>query len=313
MAREQVTQKTSRFLAQETYLLSWIEAFLIDRKAQNLTPGSVVFYQQKLKIFSDYCEAQALTQIDQITPAFIREFLIVLEERGYTPGGIHCVYRSLKAFLRWYEDEAEPDDWKNPIRKIKQPRVPEEPLEPVELNTVERMIDKCDRRTFTGIRDYALLLFLLDTGTRAKECLAVNVEDVDLITGDILIKQGKGRKPRSVFIQKKARRALRSYLKERSERQPALWITIEGDRLQYGGLRSILERRAAAAGVPVPTAHDFRRAFAINMLRNGVDLITLARLMGHTTTNVLWRYLKQVKGDLSEAHRKGSPVDHMEL
>jgi integrase len=82
-------------------------------------------------------------------------------------------------------------------------------------------------------------------------------------------------------------------------------------RTAYGGLCPILNQRAKAIGITYPTAHDFRRAFALAMLRNGVDLITLSRLMGHTTIKVLQRYLNQLPEDLQEAHRRGSPVDNM--
>ena len=83
-----------------------------------------------------------------------------------------------------------------------------------------------------------------------------------------------------------------------------------GARLGYGGLVHILKSSAKEAGVPVPGAHDFRRAFALNCLRNGVDIYSLQKLMGHADLQVLRRYLKQTNQDLCEAHRKGSPVDN---
>ncbi|HET8685343.1 MAG TPA: tyrosine-type recombinase/integrase, partial [Methanosarcina sp.] len=79
--------------------------------------------------------------------------------------------------------------------------------------------------------------------------------------------------------------------------------------LTYGGLRGIITRRSKQVGISTPSLHSFRRAFAINMLRAGVDLVTLARLMGHTSLTVLQRYLKQIPDDLRIAHAKGSPVD----
>ena len=58
-----------------------------------------------------------------------------------------------------------------------------------------------------------------------------------------------------------------------------------------------------------PSLHSFRRAFAINMLRAGVDIYSLQLLMGHADLQVLRRYLAQTNDDLLKAHRKGSPVD----
>jgi len=82
------------------------------------------------------------------------------------------------------------------------------------------------------------------------------------------------------------------------------------ERLGYDGLRGILTRRAQEAGVEEPALHDFRRAFALSMLRNGTDVFTLAKLMGHEGITVLQRYLKQTNLDTEEAHRRAGPVDN---
>jgi len=75
----------------------------------------------------------------------------------------------------------------------------------------------------------------------------------------------------------------------------------------------VLTRRAASAQVEEPTMHDFRRAFALAMLRNRTDIYTLAKLMGHEGITVLSRYLKQTYQDTEAAHRRAGPVDNSEF
>jgi integrase/recombinase XerD len=308
------TQRTSEIFSQETDLFTWVEAFLIDRKAQNLSTGTLKFYQNKLKLFLNYCEAQVISDITQINPNYLRQFLLYLEETGHNPGGIHAIYRSIKAFLKWYENEVEIENWKNPINKVKAPKVPIEPLDPVELSDVSTMITTCQKNTFTGERDKAILLALLDTGARAQEFLDMNLDDINLIAGEILIRQGKGRKPRMVYLGKKSRKAVRSYLKKRNDYEKALWVRDDGEgRLSYDGLRAIIVRRSKLASISTPSLHSFRRAFAINMLRSGVNVYSLQALMGHSGLQVLHRYLKQTKEDLQIDHSKGSPVDNNKL
>ena len=89
-----------------------------------------------------------------------------------------------------------------------------------------------------------MMLGLLDTGARAKEFLNINLEDVELATGSVLIRQGKGRKPRMVFLGRKTIRAIRAYLRSRRDNNPALWVSIHGDRMTYSALRCLLRRRA---------------------------------------------------------------------
>jgi integrase/recombinase XerD len=81
--------------------------------------------------------------------------------------------------------------------------------------------------------------------------------------------------------------------------------------MTYSGLRGIIRRRAHDAGLKAePSLHDFRRAFAINMLRSGVDVFALQKLMGHADLQVLRRYLAQTNQDIQAAHMRGSPVDN---
>jgi len=310
------TQQTGSIVIAEDGLLSWLEVFLHDRKAQGLAPGTLRFYTQKLKLFLDYCDWLAVGNISQITALLIRQFLLYLAESDHNAGGQHAAFRSLRAFLNWYEAEAEPEGWSNPIHKVKGPKLPTEPLDPVSDETVARMVNSCIVGTFTGDRDKAILFCLLDTGARASEFLAMDLDDLNCVRGTILIRQGKGSKPREVYLGKKSRNTLRKYLKVRKDKDRALWVThpqCGSGRLSYDGLREVLSRRATDAQVDVPTLHDFRRAFALMMLRNGTDLYTLARIMGHAGITVLQRYLKQTYQDTEAAHRRAGPVDNSEF
>ncbi|MGI6249898.1 MAG: tyrosine-type recombinase/integrase [Anaerolineaceae bacterium] len=287
----------------------WLKSFLTDRKSQNLAQGTLYFYRKKLKLFTDYAHANNLTAMSEITSAHIRLLLISLADAGHNPGGVHAVYRSLRAFLLWYEREAEPPQWANPISNVKPPKLAIEPLEPVDQKTFSKLVKACDTSTFHGARDAAILLFLLDTGVRAFELCALDVDDVDAVSGDVIIRSGKGGKPRMVVAGRRTRKALRTYLRMRDDDEPAMWVDDSGNRLTYWGVNLILKRRSADARVVKPGLHSFRRAFALNCLRAGMDVYSLQKLMGHSDLSVLRRYLAQTDDDLRNAHSKASPVD----
>jgi site-specific recombinase XerD len=103
---------------QDDYLSLIIENFLTDRKTQGLAGGTGKFYRANLDTFQKYCEAQALAQVSEITPDFLRRFILFMEQ-GHNPGGVHIAIRTLCAFLRWVETEEIIPDWKNPMRKLK--------------------------------------------------------------------------------------------------------------------------------------------------------------------------------------------------
>ncbi|MEP0806739.1 MAG: tyrosine-type recombinase/integrase [Chloroflexota bacterium] len=298
------------FLRQDEYLPILAETFLITRKAEGKTAATVRYYQNHLRIFLAWCEAQAVTQVRDVTPDLLRRFLLAMAER-HNAGGVHGIYRVVRAFLRFVEAEEVIPGWTSPTRKVKAPKVTLDPILGVTLEDAAAMLDTCDK-TFTGARDRALILALLDTGARVSEFLAIDLADVDA-AGAVLLKHTKGRRPRMVYLSQKTRRALRAYLRTRRDTSPALWTTVHGDRLTYDGLRGILTRRARLAGLnETPSPHDFRRAFALNYLRNGGDIFTLAKLLGHRGIDVLKRYLAQTDQDAKIAHAKFSPVDHLD-
>ena len=290
----------------------WFDAFILDRKSQGVSPGTVYFYAAKFKLFDAYCSRNGLARISEVQPLHLRAFLVELEAQGHNPGGIHAVVRTLRAFFSWYIKEEDPNGFQNPMRNIKPPRLPDCPLKPIEVRTVEKLLSVCEGG-FCGVRDRAIILFLLDSGLRASELISLNTEDVDIIQGDVRVRNGKGNKSRTVAIGRKTRRAMRAYVKLHSGDSEALWLTDDGERLTYWGLNQIISRLAKRAGIPKPELHDFRRAFALNCLRNGMDVYSLQRLMGHSDLQVMRRYLDQTDEDIRAAHAKASPVDNARL
>jgi len=292
----------------------WIDAFILDRKVQGMAAGTIHFYTMKLKLFTRFLEQfdRSFT-MGEISPNMIRAFMVHLEETDHNPGGRNAAYRALRAFVYFWRDEVDPENWKNPFDKVSAPKISKAPLPPVEIDEIQALIEACTSRGRTSLRDEAIILSLADTGARAQELLDIDREDVDLVTGEIYIRDGKGGKPRFVFLGKKARKALRRYLRSRDDVYSAVWLSERGERLSYWGLREVIRRRAEFAGIDPPSLHSFRRFFALACIRNKMDLHTLRRLMGHADLQVLQRYLDFSKRDLQEGHQAAGPVDHSRL
>lgn len=298
---------------QEVDLRIWIEAFLKDRKATGRSERTIKLYREKLVKFLKFCDNRVISQITQITAGEIREFLIWLREQGHNPGGVHVHYRVLKAFLNFWELEIEPEYWKNPIRKVKGPKVPLEPLEPAKIENIMPILDTCKGGNYFDIRDAAIIYVLMDTGIRSSELTSIDLADVDTVKGSILIRRAKGGKFRTVFLGRKSRKMLRKYLRVRGAADPPkpLFLKRDWERMTYCSLKQLIKRRSGTAGVASIPLHAFRRFFALECLKNGMDVFSLQTLMGHSDLSVLRRYLKQMDDDLKEAHIRGGPVDRL--
>jgi len=309
------TQRTSpalragaSVLEQEQYLPILFETFLTARRAEGLSKSTIDYYREKLTVFLFFCDAQAVTQVKDVTPDLLRRFMLKMAET-HNPGGQHAFYRAVRAFLRFIENEEVLPEWRSPTRKVKAPRVELQPIEGAPLEDISALLGTCDK-SFIGARDTALLLSLLDTGARVTEFLSIDLADME--PGTIQLRHTKGKRPREVYLSTRTRKALRVYLRMRRDNHPALWVTKDLDRLTYDGLRAILTRRAKLANLAsVPSPHGFRRAMAINYLRNGGDIFTLAQILGHKSLAVLRRYLALTERDTREAHARYSPVDRL--
>lgn len=286
---------------QRIEIKSLVQQFVNDRRAQGLRPGSIRFYIQKLGLFEKYCRVYKFASLLQLTADDLRRYVLSLQ-KDHNPGGVHAAFRTVHALFYWFEAEYEPEGWKNPIRKLKAPKVPEELLDPVDPSTVEALIDACNEKTAIDLRDKAILRFLLDTGVRASELLNMDRDDLDMATRSALIRHGKGGKARTVFYDRRTRTAIRAYLNLRTDDLKPLWLSVNREQLEYDGLRTMVVRRAKESHVEPPALHSFRRAFALARIRAGVDLITLQRLMGHASNAATTRYVKHSEADLRRAH-----------
>ncbi len=289
-----------------------IDEFIIDRQVRNLSRRTVAWYKNSLRVLSEFLTEKSIDATEKITTSTIRHFLLSLPDKGYSQGGVNNLFGAIKAYLHWYADEYEPKDW-NPLAKVKTPKRPKEIQQPLSLTTFQRLLSVCSGKDFNSLRDKAMLLFLLDTGVRKQELTDLRIGDIDKVSGQVFIRSGKGRKSRVTFIGKQAKKALSAYLRLRkgTNDESPLWATVEGGALAYHSIRQVIRRRAIEADIKEPGMHEFRRAFAINYLRNGGDVVTLQRLLGHSDLTVINRYLALVDEDLKISHAKHGVVDNL--
>ncbi len=279
--------------------------FLLDRQARGLAPSTLEWYKRYTEHLRLWLTERGLTDPAQVTSRHLREYLVDLQNRGISAATVHHYARCARAFFNWLCEEEVLSV--SPMRRVRMPKLPHEILPAFSEADVRALLSACDTD-----RDRAMVLCLLDTGARLSEFIALRVGDVDTTTGVLVIRRGKGNKDRAAFLGTQARKALRRYLSARAELRAndPLWLTERGDTgLTTHGLQRLLQRLRERTGIEHCHAHMFRRTFALWSLRNGCDLVTLQRLMGHSDLKVLQRYLAQDSEDLQKAHRAYGPVD----
>lgn len=279
--------------------------FLDSRQALGLTLATMRYYRQTLAPFILHCEQSNLATIDLVTAAHVRAYLVTLQRRGLAAATVHGAARAIRAFVRFCAADGLIDA--APVFQM--PKLPKPILPAFEPSDIDRLLDAC-----LTDRDRVAVLVLVDTGLRAAEFCALDGGDIDERSGAVQVRHGKGQKGRTVYLGARTRRTLARFW--RSIGKPAahrpVWTNQNtGARLTHSGLRQMLQRLGERAKVAHCHPHTFRRTFALWSLRGGMDVHTLAALMGHADIGVLRQYLALSGADLQRAHQAAGPVDRM--
>lgn len=252
-------------------------------------------------------------QAERITVSDLRDFLEHLHQRGLSEGGVDAHFRALKGFFGW----AVKDEWlaNNPTVRLERVKQPQRLMVTLSGEEYRRMLEVA-RKAHHRDRETAIVVVLFDTGLRLAEVAGLRVEDVHFTEGHLRI-IGKGNKERVVPLGQMSSEALDRYLRKsrraRFEFTEQVFLNRIGQPLTRSGVSQVLADLALKAKVPRAHAapHAFRRAFAVNYLRNGGDVFTLQHVMGHTTLDMTRRYVNLLPEDLSRAHAQVSPADRM--
>lgn len=287
-----------------------IAVFRLHCQAQRYSRLTVIFYDTRLYPFSAWLTEQQVMDLRAVTPNHIRAYLVLRQEDGAAPHYMHGIARALRTFFRFCVSE----EWlaASPMRNIAMPRLPKTILPAFGMEETQALL-----KAASDEREKAVLLFLLDTGVRAQDFVMLRGGDIELKTGAVHVREGKGAKDRIVYLGSKSLRALLRYYMQRGvpESGAAIWV---GERephrpLTYSGLAQLLRRVGRKAGVSHCAAHTFRRTFALQCLRNGMNIYSLRRLMGHEDIDVLKQYLDLLGSDDADAHRRFGVIDNWRL
>src|SRR5512140_511413 len=138
------------FLTGNQQLGTIISAFLSACISKRLSPFTVKFYRGHLLAFERYASTQAATTIEQVDSGLLRAYLSRLGE-SHNAGGVHGHFRVLRALFLWVErEELLPPTWRNPVRKVSGPRLPEHVLEPISLDAVDALLTTCKGQGLFG-------------------------------------------------------------------------------------------------------------------------------------------------------------------
>jgi len=275
--------------------------FVLSRQAMLCSPGTMRFYKFTAGKFVEWLISNSINAPEEITSRHVRSYLAELRSRKLSDSYINCHARAIRTLLRFFHSE----NYTTDLVTFKMPAIAKKRLLVLSAEELKQVIKAC-----TSPRDKAIVLLLADSGIRRSELCNLNWGDVDLATGIVRIKRGKGGKARTVVIGANTRRTLLSYRRTiiQDDKTP-LFLTKHNTRLSPRGLRSALLRVGERASVKF-TPHALRRTFATLSLRAGMNLLQLQALLGHSSLDMTRRYVELLDEDLLQAHNLHGPIDN---
>jgi site-specific recombinase XerD len=227
----------------------------------------------------------------------------LLKERGYKPATINRKLSSLSMFCRWARREGlmqgDPTEEVGGVEEVKgAPRA----LAHHELLRLLRTVHSSQKA-----RDIAIVEVLANTGLRVGELAALTLDDVEISErkGWVTVRSGKGETYRRVPLNADARKALAEYLEIRADGGDGqLFLGQRGGGLTSSGIWRLVKRYGERAGLDI-SPHDLRHTYGTCLVREeGVDLVTVALLMGHRSLDTTAIYTQPSEEDMARAAEK---------
>lgn len=248
-----------------------------------------------------------------LSSAHLGAMVLHMRQAGLQPRTINLRLQSLDQLFTFLRQQGLRPD--NPAEAIPRQRELRRPPRALADDEAVRLLRQPDRGTFAGLRDYVMLLLLLDTGMRLGECLGIELPDLDLEHRAIRLRPEvtKTREGRTVFLSRDTVAALQEYLKERGSLQtPRLFVSWDEGPLCYDSVHGRFRAYAAAAGVKA-SPHALRHTFARMYLMGGGDAFSLQQLLGHRDAASTAIYARLWASDLQALHDRHAPVGRLHL
>jgi site-specific recombinase XerD len=284
----------------------WVRRFLLEHLVieRNLARNTQLSYRDTLALLLPFVSTRLKKPIDRLliedlSPTIIRQFLAHLERdrhctvatRNQRLGAI----RTLAHFIALHSPQHLA--WCSELRAIPFKKTPKPAVGYLEKPEMDALLQTPDQRTEQGRRDYAVLLFLYNTGARATEVANVQIGDLSLNGSPSVRLVGKGDKIRHCPLWATTTANVLNCLINGRRADEAVFLNRSRQPLTRFGIRTLVKRYAEKASQQMPSlstkavsTHTIRHTAAVHLLRSGVDINTIRAWLGHVSLDTTHVY-----------------------
>ena len=283
-----------------------LKEFIFDCRMRKLSERTIKGYKNNNLALFRYLENEfELTELEEVTRAHIQEYIRFLTSKELTEVYINSVIKCFRAFFNYAIEEGYILEKRNPMNKVKFQKEPKVLINTFNDEEVRKMINYYGTKKFLDTRNRCIMIILFDTGIRNNELCDIKMGHVRDTYIEI---HGKGKKirhvPITVIMNKILIRYLRvreNYIKDKPTYETEyLFLSQKGRKLTIETVENIVKKCGEGCNVRPEircSPHTCRHYYAQSQLKNGCDLFTVSKLLGHDNINITKRYLQSISND----------------
>ncbi|MGA4719499.1 tyrosine-type recombinase/integrase [Fictibacillus nanhaiensis] len=301
-----------------------VTLFVAAKRLQKRSDRTINTYQQTYQAFSRWLTDK---EYDYVDGNIAKEYIEYISfekhrwdnhptsptgEKGLSSRAVNNIVRNLKVLFNFLVQER--IITASPFETVRYQTEPRDTFEVFTDEDVLKLLDVPNRRTYTGNRDYVMMLVLMDTGLRIRELTSLKVKDIDFKIQQIVVRaeNTKTYSMRVIPISDKCTKELRNLLEYMTldDEEEYVWLTQFGERYMADTFSKMLKnygKKAVVLNARV-SPHTFRHYFAVKYLKSGGDTFSLMRILGHSDMSMTQRYVKYTNMDVHDRHNTASPV-----
>jgi integrase/recombinase XerD len=297
---------------------AYLDHLVVER---GLADNTLKSYRRDLRRYAGWLAGQGVDSLDDVREATVTAFLVALREGDaeHPPLGAGSAARTVVAVRGFHRFAVrEGLTGVDPSAAVRPPAPAKRLPKALPLADIEKILEAAGAPgTALALRDRALLEVLYGTGARISEAVGLDVDDLDLTDGTVLLR-GKGGKERLVPVGSYARDAVDAYLvRGRAELSDgrgagrgvaAVFLNARGGRLSRQSAWAVLAKAAERAGVTAEVSpHTLRHSFATHLLDGGADVRVVQELLGHASVTTTQVYTLVTVDSLREVYATAHP------
>ena len=285
-----------------------IDDFLIEQRIRGNTSKTVQYYSLSLGLFARFVGSGASLQ--EITLNSLRSYYLHLSSRDISSTTIQTYIRALRSFLTWcYEQEYISV---NLPEKFRLPKAQRKTIDVLTDSEILQLLSCFNLRYLIHLRNYCMCSLMLDSGLRLHEVVVLTTYNLHIPEGYIIV-DGKGNKQRIVPLGLSTRKALFRYLSRRPgcASTDRVFLMSNLEPVTDSTLRQMFRKLKKRSGILRLRAHLLRHTFATRYLENGGDMYSLQQILGHTSLEMVKKYVHSTTRKTVPKFPEFSPLDNL--